>query len=96
MVVTELGTVVVVAAVATVVVVVLGVVLVTAAADQRAYKVTSVLPVGVKVVPSAVPPVVEVNQPSNWWPAFVGAAGRVIAEPLRNVESGIELPPSSS
>ncbi len=42
------------------------------------------------------PPVVEVNQPSNWWPAFVGAAGRVIAEPLRNVESGMELPPSSS
>ena len=37
----ELGTVVVVVAVATVVVVV------TAAADQRAYKVTSVLPVGV-------------------------------------------------
>ena len=42
------------------------------------------------------PPVVEVNQPSNWWPVFVGAAGRVIAEPLRNVESGIELPPCSS
>ena len=60
MVVTELGTVVVVvAAVATVVVTELGtvvvvvvavatvVVVVTAAADQRAYKVTSVLPVGV-------------------------------------------------
>jgi len=47
-VVTELGTVVVVvAAVATVVVVVLVVVVVTAAADQRAYRVTSVLPVGV-------------------------------------------------
>ena len=44
MVVTELGAVVVVA---TVVVVVLVVVVVTAAADQRAYKVTSVLPVGV-------------------------------------------------
>ncbi len=47
-VVTELGTVVVVvAAVATVVVVMLVVVVVTAAADQRAYRVTSVLPVGV-------------------------------------------------
>ncbi len=45
-VVTELGMVVVFAAVATVVVV-LVVVVVTAAADQRAYKVTSVLPVGV-------------------------------------------------
>ncbi len=46
-VVTDIGTVVVVVvAVATVVVVVLGAV-VTAAADQRAYKVTSVLPVGV-------------------------------------------------
>ncbi len=44
-VVAELGTVVVV--VATVVVVVLDVVVVTAAADQRAYRVTSVLPVGV-------------------------------------------------
>ncbi len=42
------------------------------------------------------PPVVEVNQPSNRWPALVGAAGRVIAEPFRNVESGMELPPSSS
>ena len=47
-VVTEVGTVVVVVvAVATAVVVVLVVVVVTAAADQRAYKVTSVLPVGV-------------------------------------------------
>ena len=46
-VVTELGTVVVVAAGATVVVVGFGVVVVTAAADHRAYKVTSVLPVGV-------------------------------------------------
>ncbi len=48
MVVTELGTVVVVVVVAaTVVVVVLVVVVVTAVADHRAYKVTSVLPVGV-------------------------------------------------
>ena len=47
-VVTDCGTVVVVvAAVATVVVVVLDIVVVTAGADQRAYKVTSVLPVGV-------------------------------------------------
>ena len=46
-VVTELGTVVVVATVVVVVVVVLVVVVVTAAVDQRAYKVTSVLPVGV-------------------------------------------------
>jgi hypothetical protein len=45
-VVTDIGTVVVVV-VATVVVVVLDVVVVTAAADQRAYRVTSVLPVGV-------------------------------------------------
>jgi hypothetical protein len=45
-VVTELGMVVVFAAVATVVVV-LVVVVVTAAADQRAYRVTSVFPVGV-------------------------------------------------
>ncbi len=46
MVVTDCGAV-VVAAVATVVVVVLVVVVVTAEADQRAYKVTSVLLVGV-------------------------------------------------
>ncbi len=41
------------------------VVLVVAAADQRAYNVTSVSPVGVYVAPRAVPPVDEVNQPSN-------------------------------
>jgi hypothetical protein len=56
---------VVVAEFRTVVVGVFVVLVVTAEADHRAYNVTLVLPVGVYVAPSAVPPVVEVNQPSN-------------------------------
>ena len=42
------------------------VVVVMAEADQRAYSVTLALLVGVYVAPRAVPPVDEVNQPSNW------------------------------